>query len=82
MSNEHNNVEKIKSQFDQMRKRLDDLDKVLSVQERTIDYLDQKNDSLIKDANLPHKEASVEAIMKNVFAKGKLPKILQNNQEK
>jgi len=75
-----NGLERIKSQLEQMKKRLNELDNVLNVQEKAIDLLEDNNNSLAREANMTRKQVSPEVIMRNVFSKGTLPKILQKNQ--
>lgn len=74
------NFESMKMQIEQMKKRLGELDRVLNVQTKAIDLLDENTSSLAREANQSKNETSVEAIMKNVFSKKTLPKILQKNQ--
>lgn len=74
------NFESMKVQIEQMKKRLGELDRVLNVQTKAIDLIDQGTNSLAREANQSKNETSVEAIMKNVFSKKTLPKILQKNQ--
>ena len=80
INNTTGGLERIKTQLQQMNKRLSELDTILNVQEKTIDCLEKNNNSLSREANVTRKQVSPEAIMRNVFSSGTLPKILQKNQ--
>lgn len=73
-----NNFENISDQVKQLKLRLDNLDKTLTLQEEILDTLFENTNSLLNEALLSNKSAdSVQEIMKGAFSKGVLPKILQ-----
>lgn len=75
------NLEKIRSQIDLLKERLDNIDKVLNVQEEAINLLQENTKSLFKEATVSYNSTdSVEEIMKSVFFKGRLPKILNKGR--
>ena len=80
MLNNLSNLEKIKSQLDLLKVKLDNLDKTLKTQERILNLLDEDSSGffnlLTKVEKKQEQKASIENIMKNAFSSKKLPKIL------
>lgn len=70
-------LEKIRSQIDQLKERLENIDKVLNVQEEAINLLHENTKALLQEATVSYNNTdSTEEIMKKFFSTGKLPKIL------
>lgn len=76
-NNRENNLEKIRIQIEILKKRINNMDKTLTLQEQTIDLIEEKSKDLMKEASLSTVSMSVEEIMKNAFSGKKLPKILK-----
>lgn len=75
------NLEKIRFQIELLKERLDNIDKVLNVQEEAINLLQENTKSLFKEATVSYNSTdSVEEIMKSVFFKGRLPKIFNKGR--
>ncbi len=73
------NLEKIRIQIELLKKRIQNMDKTLSTQERTIDLIDEKSKNLFREAQLTNTDLSVEEIMKKAFPGKTLPKFLPFN---
>ena len=70
-------IDEIKTQLELLKKRLDNIDKILNIQEETLDLLCENTEALFNDALRPSKnEISPEEIMRNAFKSKRLPKIL------
>lgn len=75
------NLEKIRSQIEKLKDRLDSIDKVLNIQEKAINLLQENTKTLFKEATVSYNSTDpVEEIMKSVFTRGKLPKILYKDK--
>ena len=74
--NPKNNFDKLKTQIELLKQRLSNMDKILNIQEDILDVTCKNTESLFKDALIPKKVSEVNDIMKNVFSKGTIPKIL------
>lgn len=73
---ESNKFEDIKNQINIIKAKLENIDKTLSIQEKTLDLIQENSRSLFREA-IPHeKETNLEEIMKSVFKGNKLPRIL------
>ena len=71
------NFEKIRTQIEFLKQRLNNLDKVLVIQEEVLNLINENTKSLLKDSLIPEKVcSSADEIMKNVFSKKAPPKIL------
>lgn len=74
--NTDKNLEKIRVQIELLKKRIHNMDRTLTVQEKAIDLIDEKSKTLLKDAQLGSKDISIEEIMKNAFSGKTMPSIL------
>ena len=70
-----NKLENIKSQIELLKKKLNSIDEILSIQEKALDLIDEKSKSLFIESQL-NNNLSPEEIMKNIFKTKKLPDIL------
>ena len=75
-NNKEKNLERIRVQIELLKKRINNMDKTLSIQEKVIDLIDEKSKSLLREAQFSDINLSVEQIMKNAFSDKSLPKIL------
>lgn len=71
-----NKFEDIKKQINIIKAKLENIDKTLNIQEKTLDLIQENSRSLLSEAISNKKEANLEEIMKSVFKENKLPKIL------
>ena len=76
INNKEKNLEKIRVQIELLKKRINNMDKTLALQEKAIDLIDEKSKALLREAQLNGIILSVEQIMKNAFSGKTLPKIL------
>ena len=74
------NLEKIRVQIELLKKRINNMDKTLVLQEKAIDLIDEKSKALLKEAQFNNLDLSVEQIMKKAFTRKTLPKILTKGQ--
>jgi len=77
-NNRENNLEKIRAQIELLKTRINNMDRTLTLQEKTIDLIDEKSRDLLKEAQFSNINTSVEQIMKNAFKSKTLPKILHS----
>ena len=77
-NNGEKNLEKIKVQIELLKKRINNMDRTLVIQEKVIDLIDEKSKTLLKEAQFSDINMSVEQIMKSAFKGKSLPKILLN----
>ena len=77
-NNKEKNLEKIRVQIELLKKRINNMDKTLTLQEKAIDLIDEKSKALLREARFTNINTSVEQIMKNTFKSKTLPKILLN----
>ncbi len=77
-NNRENNLEKIRAQIELLKTRINNMDRTLTLQEKTIDLIDEKSRDLLKEAQFSNINTSVEQIMKNAFKSKALPKILHS----
>lgn len=75
-NNGEKNLEKIRFQIELLKKRINNMDKTLVLQEKAIDLIDEKSKALLREAQFSDINLSVEQIMKNAFSGKTLPKIL------
>ena len=75
-SNREKNLEKIRVQIELLKKRINNMDRTLLLQEKAIDLIDEKSKALLKEAEFSNLNLPVEQIMKNAFKGKALPKIL------
>lgn len=75
-NNKEKNLEKIRIQIELLKKRINNMDKTLALQEKAIDLIDEKSKALLREAQLSGINLSVEQIMKSAFSGKTLPKIL------
>ena len=75
-NNKEKNLEKIRVQIELLKKRINNMDKTLTLQEKAIDLIDEKSKALLREAQFTNINTSVEQIMKNAFKGKSLPKIL------
>ena len=78
INNRENNLEKIRVQIELLKKRINNMDRTLTLQEKTIDLIDEKSRALLREAQFSDINMSVEQIMKNAFSGRTIPKILHN----
>ena len=78
INNSDKNLEKIRVQIELLKKRINNMDRTLTVQEKAIDLIDENTKDLLKEAQFSSLDMSVEQIMKNAFRNKTLPKILLN----
>ena len=78
MNNSDKNLEKIRVQIELLKKRINNMDRTLTVQEEAIDLIDEKAKTLLREAQFSSLDMSVEQIMKSAFKGKSLPKILLN----
>jgi t-SNARE complex subunit (syntaxin) len=77
-NNRENNLEKIRAQIELLKARINNMDRTLILQEKTIDLIDKKSRDLLKETQFSNTNTSVEQIMKNAFKSKALPKILHS----
>ena len=77
-NNKEKNLEKIRIQIELLKKRINNMDRTLTLQEKAIDLIDEKSKALLREARFTNINTSVEQIMKNAFSGKSLPKILLN----
>ena len=71
------NLDTMRVQIELLKKRLDNIEQVLNIQEKIIDMLNENTKILYKDTFAYSKQTNpVEQIMKNAFPSKELPKIL------
>ena len=70
------NLEKIRVQIELLKKRINNMDRTLDLQEKTIDLIDEKSKALLREVQFSNITMPVEQIMKNAFSDKTLPKIL------
>ena len=75
-NNSDKNLERIRVQIELLKKRINNMDRTLTVQEKAIDLIDEKTKDLLKEAQFSNLDMSVEQIMKNAFSSKTLPKVL------
>ena len=69
--------ENIKAQLELLKQHLDNMDKILNVQEELVDLISKNTNLLPKEVLIPvENKNSVNEVMKKFFPKGQLPKIL------
>ena len=78
MDDSDKNLEKIRVQIELLKKRINNMDRTLTVQEKAIDLIDEKAKALLREAQFSSLDMSVEQIMKSAFKSKSLPKILLN----
>ncbi len=70
-------LDNIRTQIDLLKERLDNLDRVLNIQEGVLNSLNENTKFLYKEALVfNNSNNSVHEIMKKAFSSKKLPKIL------
>lgn len=75
--NFENNIENIRTEVKVLKQRLENINKALVNQEKTLNLLNENTKLLLTEALNPKNNFnSVEEIMKRAFSKGKLPNIL------
>ena len=77
-NNSEKNLERIRVQIELLKKRINNMDRTLDIQEKAIDLIDEKSKALLREAQFSNINMSVEQIMKNAFKGKTLPKILLN----
>ena len=70
------NLEKIRVQIELLKKRINNMDKTLTIQEKAIDLIDEKSKALLRETQFSNINMSVEQIMKSAFPDKTLPKVL------
>ena len=75
-NNGEKNLEKIRVQIELLKKRINNMDRTLDLQEKTIDLIDEKSKALLREVQFSNITMPVEQIMKNAFSDKTLPKIL------
>ena len=70
-----NKLENIKLQIELLKRKLNTIDKVLTIQEHAINLIDEKSKALFIESG-SNKNFTPEDIMKNIFSNKKLPNIL------
>ncbi|GEM_PF-2941161 len=71
------NLEKIRTQLELLKLRLDNINKTLNFQEDILNILTENTRLLLKEVPVTTTDPnSTEAIMKKAFSKGRIPKIL------
>ena len=75
-NNGERNLEKIRVQIELLKKRINNMDRTLDLQEKTIDLIDEKSKALLREVQFSNITMPVEQIMKNAFSGKTLPKIL------
>ena len=76
-SSQNESFNKIRTQIEFLKERLENIDKTLEVQEEVLDLLYENSKSLLHDALYTDDETvSVNEIMKRAFSGKALPKIL------
>ena len=74
MTNERKNkLENIKLQIELLKHKLNNMDKILSLQEETLNTIDEKTKSLLFESQF---SPSPEEKIKQVFSNKKIPKIV------
>lgn len=68
----------IKTQIHIIKQRLENIDKILNLQEKTLEVIQENTRALFKEAIFEKRPNNIEDIMKSVFKKKKLPGILFN----
>ena len=77
-NNGEKKLEKIRIQIELLKKRINNMDRTLVLQEKAIDLIDEKSKAILREAQFTNINTSVEQIMKNTFKSKTLPKILLN----
>ncbi len=75
-TNKEKNLEKIRVQIELLKKRINNMDRTLTLQEKAIDLIDEKSKALLREVQFSNINLPVEQIMKNAFSGKTLPKIL------
>ena len=70
-----NNLEKIRTQIELLKMKLNNIDKTLCLQEKVLNLIDEKTNSLFKETKTS-KTTSAHEIMKSAFSGKNIPKIL------
>ena len=71
------NLEKIRTQLELLKLRLDNISKTLNFQEDILNILTENTRLLMKEVTaIPVNSNSTEEIMRKAFPKGRIPKIL------
>ncbi len=71
------NLEKIRSQIELLKLRLENINKTLNFQEDILNMLTENTKLLLKEATVTYSNPdSTCEIMRKAFSKGKIPKIL------
>ncbi|MBI2995492.1 MAG: hypothetical protein HYY52_02135 [Candidatus Melainabacteria bacterium] len=71
-----NNLKDIRTKIDELKERLNNIDRNLNLQEKILDELNQDSKSLFQNTPLTHKSTnSMEDIIRGAFAKRRIPKI-------
>ena len=71
------NLEKIRTQLELLKLRLDNISKTLNFQEDILNILTENTRLLMKEVTtIPVNSSSTEEIMRKAFSKGRIPKIL------
>ena len=80
LENTNKNTENIRKQIDHLKVRLNNIDKNLDTQQKALDILYENSKTLLNEAFNFKNKVSVEEIMKRVFSKGTMPKIMFKNR--
>ncbi len=75
-NNKEKKLETIRVQIELLKKRINNMDQTLILQEKAIDLIDEKSKALLREAEFSNLNLPLEQIMKNAFKSKTLPKIL------